>query len=114
MTMCGAGRTYLIGGHRERVNVTLLRGVAVYEAELRWIQQFRSHVTDNSWFGCRRTTWLHNGGIGDGTRDSEVPKACITILGDQDVPLDITGIGAWFDGRTPFIAHRIDITVYDT
>ena len=44
------GRTHLVGGHRERVNVALLRGVAVRKAELRRVEQFWSHVADNSWF----------------------------------------------------------------
>ena len=59
--------------------------------------------------------WLHNGGICDNAHDPEVPKACFTTLSDQDVPLDITGVSAHPDPTTtPFIAYRIDVTVYDT
>jgi len=34
MAVYAMGRTHLVGGHREGVNVTLLRGVAVRKAEL--------------------------------------------------------------------------------
>ena len=108
------GETYLVGGHREGVNVTLFRGIAVREVKLRWIQQFRSHVTNNPRLGRCCATRLHDGGIGDDTHDSEVPKARIALFGNKDVPLDRTGVGACLDLRTPSIAHRIDITVHNT
>jgi hypothetical protein len=92
--MCGMGRTYLESGHRERVNVALLRGVAVLEAELWWVEQFWSHVTNDAWFGRRRTAWLHDCGIGYDSGDPEVPQAYGAIIGDQDVSLDRTNIGA--------------------
>ena len=92
MTMRDIGRTHLVGGHREGVNVTLLRGVAIRKVKLQWIQQFRSHITDNSRLGCCRGTWFHNSGICDDTCDPEVPNACITPLSDQNVPLDRMGI----------------------
>jgi hypothetical protein len=84
------GRTCLVGGHHEGVNVTLFRGIAVREVRFGWIQQFRSHVTDNSRLGCGCATWLHDGGIGDNTRDSEVSKARIALFSDKDIPLDRT------------------------
>jgi len=37
--------------------------------------------------------WLHDGRIGDGTRDPGVPKSCNTIVVDQDVSLDRMDIG---------------------
>ena len=87
MAMRGMGRTYLVGGHREGVNVTLLRGISIRETQLRWAQQFRSHVTDSSRFGYCRATWLRDGGIGNDTRNSEVPKTSIALLSDQDISL---------------------------
>jgi len=85
---------YLVGGHRERVHVALLRGVTIREVELGWIEQFRSHVTDNPRLGCCRATWFYDGGITDHTCDPEVAKTCNTILTDQDVPLDRMDVGA--------------------
>ena len=57
---------------------------------------------------------LHNGGICDDTRDSEIPNACGATLGDQDIPLDIPRISTRPNLITLFITHRVDITVYDT
>jgi hypothetical protein len=94
MTMHGMERTHLVGGHRERVNVALFRGVAVLEAELRRVEQFWSHVANNAWFGRFRNTRLHDCGIGYDSGDPEVPQACGTIISDQDVSLDRTNIGA--------------------
>ena len=82
MTVWDMEGTYLVDGHRERVNVTLLRGVAVREAELRWVEQFWGHVADNSWFGCCRTAWLHDRGIGYDTSYTEVSQACGTVIAD--------------------------------
>ena len=107
------GQAYLIGGHREGVNVTLLRGVAVREVELQWIKQFRGHVTNSPWLRCCRGTWLRNGGVCDDTYDSKVPEACDAPLGDQDVPLGMTRINTCPNPTAPFITHRIDVTVYD-
>ena len=111
---CCVRRTYLIGGHREGVDVTLLRGVAVHEAELRWVQQLRGHVPDHPGLGCRGTAWFHDGRICDDARDPEVPEASIALFGDQDVPLDTKGIGTYLNPKIPFITHRIDITMYYT
>jgi len=86
--------THLVHGHHEGVNVTLFRGVAVREVELCWVQQFWGHITDNPWFGCCRATWLYDSGVGNHTRDPEVPKTCNTILTNQDVSLDRTNVGA--------------------
>jgi len=48
------GSKYLKGGHCKGVNVTLLRGVALFEAILHRIQQFGRHITDSPWLGsCR-------------------------------------------------------------
>ena len=91
--MYGVERTHLIGGHRERVNIALFRGVAIREVELRSVEQFWSHVADSGWFGWYRTIWLHDCGIGYDTGDPEVPQACGTIISDQDVSLDRTNIG---------------------
>ena len=97
-----ARRTYLVGGHRKGVNVTLLRGVAIHETKMGWIQQLRRHVTDSSWLRPHRAARVHNGWICDDTRDSEVSNACIPLLGDQDVPLDMTDISASLNPRTPY------------
>ena len=94
MMMYGIERTHLVGGHRERINIAFLRGVAIREAELCWVEQFWSHITNNAWFGCCRTTWLYDCGIGYDTGDPEVPQACDTIISDQDVSLDRMNIGA--------------------
>jgi len=69
MTMYIMERTHLVDGHRKRVNVALFRGVAVRKVELRWVEQFWSHVADNAWFGCCRCTWLYDCGIGYETDD---------------------------------------------
>jgi len=82
MTVCGKERTHLVDGHRERVNIALFRGVAIREAELRWVEQFWSHVADNSWFGCCRATRLHDCGISYDTSDTEVPQARDTVIAD--------------------------------
>jgi len=87
MIMCDVPRTYLVGGHRERENVTFLRERGVREAELRWVQHFRGHVTDNSRLGCCRATWLHNCGVGYESCDPEIRKARCVLLSDQDVSL---------------------------
>jgi len=88
------GRAYLVGGHRERVNVALFRGVAVREAELWRVKQFWSHVADNSWFRRCGTTRLHDCGVGYDACDPEVTQTCRTITSDQDVSLDRTNISA--------------------
>jgi hypothetical protein len=90
--MYGMERTHLVGGHHERVNVALFRGVAVLEVELRWVEQLWCHVTDNAWFGRCRTVWLHDCGIGYDPEDPEVPQACSAVISDQDVSLDRTNI----------------------
>ena len=94
MAMYAMGRTHLVGGHREGVNVTLLRGVAIRKAELRRVEQLWSHVADNSWFGRCRCAWLHDCGISYDAGDPEVTQACRTIISDQDVSLDRTNISA--------------------
>jgi len=94
MTNCGVGRRYLVGGHREGVNVTLFRWVAIREVKLRRIQQFGGHVTDDSGFGCCRTTWLYDCGVGYYTRYPEVPQAYGTLVSYQDVSLDRMDIDA--------------------
>ena len=48
--------TCLVCGHREGVNIALLRWDATQKVELRRIEQFRSHVADNPWFGRRCAT----------------------------------------------------------
>jgi len=111
--MYGVGETHLVGGHRERVNVTLFRGVAVWKAELRRIEQLWSHVTDDSWFRRCGTARLHDCGVGYDPGDPEVTQACRTIIRDQDVSLGQDehqrATRAWDALR----AHRIDITVDD-
>ena len=59
------------------------------------MKQFWSYVTNNTRFGCCRITWLYDGGIDYDTGDPEIPKACSTIFGDQNVSLDRMGIGAY-------------------
>jgi len=90
----GVTETHLVRGHHEGVNIALLRGVAVREVELCWVQKFWGHISDNSWFGCCGATWFHDGGIGDDARDPKISKACNAILTDQDVPLGGTKVGA--------------------
>ena len=107
------GRKYLEGGHRQGVNVTLLRGVAIFEAKLCRIQQFRSHITDNSRLGSRRAVRMHDGGIGDDPCDSEVSKASVTLFGDQDVSLYKSRIGTRLRLMTS-VSYRINVTVHDT
>ena len=107
-------QTYLIGGHREGVDISLLRRTAIREAILGRVQQLRSRVTDNSRLRGGCGTWLHDRWIGDDASDPEVSKACVTLLIDQDIPLDVTGIGVRLNLRATFIAHRIDIAVHDT
>ena len=101
------GRKYLIGGHRKRVNITLLRRVAVREAKLLWIQKFWSHVTDDSRIGSRHVDSLHNSGIGDNRCDSKVPNTCVTLLSDQDISLNglkiSTGLHSWLLSLTGVI-----------
>ena len=66
------GRKYLVGGHRKRVNVALLRSVAVLRDE-----QFWGQIPDDSWFGsCRDASGYNSGDCSD----SEVPKARVTLL----------------------------------
>ena len=89
--MHGVEITHLIGGHRERVNVALFRGVAFREVELLRVEQFRSHVPDNARFGW--ATWLHDCGIDYHTGDPEVSQQCGAIVGDQNFSLDRTNIG---------------------
>ena len=110
-TMRGVGLTYLVGGDREGINVAFLRGVAICEAELGGVQQFRGHVTDNPRLGRCRAAGFHNFGVGNDTRDSEVPKARIAVLGDQDVPLDMTGPSANVSAQN-LVTHWMDITVH--
>ena len=50
MTVHDMERLHLIGGHRERVNITLFQGVTAQKAELRWVEQFWSHVADDASF----------------------------------------------------------------
>ena len=107
-------QTYLIGGHRERVNVTRFRGAAIIEVELRRVQKFRGHIADDPGLGNCRVTWFHDGGISNDAQHPEVPKAYITLLGDQYVSLDRTSVRTYLDSRTSIMAHRVDITVYDT
>ena len=82
MTVYGMESTHLVDGHCERVNIALFRGVAMREAELRWVEQFWSHIADNAWFGCCRTAWLYNCGVCYDPDDSEVPQACDTVITD--------------------------------
>ena len=84
---------YLVGGHRERMDVTVLRRVAVREAKLWWIQQFWSHVTGESRLGCCHVVSLHDIRIGDNRRNSKVSDARVTLLSDKDISLDRLGIG---------------------
>ena len=49
MTIYNMERPHLVGGHRERVNVALFRGVTVRKAEQRRVEQFWSHVADDAW-----------------------------------------------------------------
>ena len=107
------GRTCLVGGYHKGVNVALFRRIEVREVKLCWKQQFRSHVTYNARLGCCRATRLRDGGISDDTRDSEIPKAYVTLLGDQNIPLDRTGICACLGPRTPLSTHRVDVAVHD-
>jgi hypothetical protein len=109
----GMGRTHLVGGHHERVNVALFRGVAVLEAELLWVEQFWGHVANNALVGGFRSTRLHDCGIGYDTGNPEVPQACGAIIGDQDISLDRTNISARLKLGT-LGTHRIDIAVDDT
>ena len=81
-------RKYLVGGHRERENVALLRIVAAFRAKPWWIQQFWSHIMDNSLFGCCRAVSLHDRGVGNDCCDSKVSETRIALLGDQDVSLN--------------------------
>ena len=112
--MCTLGCAHLVNGHRQRVNVALLRWVAVLDVELLWIQQFRSHVADDSWLWNRRVTWLHDRRIGDDPHYAEVPEARNAILGDQHIPLHRTWISVRSGPRAPILAHRIDVAVDDT
>ena len=99
--MSGTKRTCLVTCHGEGVNVALLRGITVRKSKLRWVQQFRSHVTDNSQFGRCCAARFHDGGIGDDSRNCVIPKACITTLSYQDVPLGrATRIGICPNPRT--------------
>ena len=82
MSMCGARRKYLVDSQRKRVNVALFRGGAAPEVELRWIEQFRSHVADTK---VRPRPFrfyfrLHGAGIGCDSHDPEVPQTRRTIL----------------------------------
>ena len=104
MTMHGMEIMHLVGGHCERVNIALFRGVAVREAKLRRVEQFRSHVPETGvWFVTFRTIWHHAYGIGYYTGDPEVPQACGAIVGDQNVFLDRTNIGA----RLELVTHPV-------
>jgi len=114
MATCSVRRTYLVSSHGEGVHVTLLRGVAVRESELRWVQQLRSHVSDHPGFGCGSAAWFHDSRISDDACDPKIPEPSIALFGDQDVPLDRKGIGTYLNPKTPFFAHRIDVTVYYT
>lgn len=81
------GGKYLVSGHRKRVDVALLRRVAVREAELGWVQQLRSHVTDSSRFGGCHALWLHNSAIDNNRCDPKVSEARVTLLSDKYIPL---------------------------
>ena len=91
--------TNFVNGHSQRVNIALLRGVTVREAELWWVEQLWSHVTDNAWLGRCRTTWFHDSGICYDTSDPKVPQACGTVVSDQNVSLDRTNIGVRLELR---------------
>ena len=107
------GRKYLIGGHRKRVDIALLRRVAVREAKLRWMQQFWSHVTGGSRIGSRHVSSLHDSGISNNRCDSKVPDTCVTLLSDQDISLDGSGISTGLHSMAS-IPYRSDTAMYDT
>ena len=90
--------TDLVSSHGKRVDVTLFGGVAVQEFKLRWVEQLRGHVTNNTGLRGCGATWLHDGGIGDDTRDSEIAQTRDTGFADQDVSLDRISMGASASG----------------
>ena len=83
-------QTDLVSGDGKGVNVTLFGRIAVQEVKLRWVEQFRCHVTDNTGLRRCRATRFHDGGICDDSCDPEVSQACDAVLVDQDVSL-LTG-----------------------
>ena len=90
--MYSVGRAYLVGGHRERVNIARFRGVAIPEAKLRWAEQFWSRVADTIVHRVRKGIRLHD--IGYGADDPKVPQLCDTIFRDQNISLDRKDFGA--------------------
>lgn len=80
-------RTNLVGSHCEGVNVGRFRSVAILQTELPRIRLFRRHVTNHaSSTDCCATLFLHSG-IADNPSNLKVPKACRTVVGDQNVSL---------------------------
>jgi hypothetical protein len=78
------------------------------------VEKFRGHVTNDTRLRRCCATWLHDGGIGDDTCDSEVPQACNADFANQDVPLDRIEDGCVAQAENLSGAHRIDVTVHDT
>ena len=101
-------RNYLESGDREGINVAPPRRVAPVGARTPPIEQFRSHVTDNSWLISHR-----DGGSGKDCCDSIVSEAHVTIFSDQDVPLDRSRVGTC-PPLANSISYREDVTVHDS
>ena len=79
-------RAYLVGSHREGVNISLFRGAAIGSIELRGFHLLGSHITNKVSSGGY-ATGCFDSGVGDNSCNGKVRQTRDPILSDQDIPL---------------------------